>query len=433
VSVLLALPGGVGERPLPLRSESPATAALMGLVGDEQGSRLVQVDPSTLATVHASARVGYYDGWVRSPDGKLLVVATHSPRDTGAQVSTIRFVNTGTLKFVRTGVRLDGFFRAALWPSLGRLLALTGSCCNSDLELATVDTVAKRVVARRTIPGVVLDIVRSADGLVLLAAPPNEIGPARLVAVEGDGSVRTVALDRIQAGSHWPEESTQDPIGTMREPGLAVDPKGGVAYVVDPAGLVAAVRLADRGVTYHTAVAAQSLLGRLSHWLTPVASAKGMNGPIRTAVWLGDGMLAVTGSDSSALRRKDGTMVISGRPAGLSVIDTRDWTARTIDAGADAATVADGVLLTTGGTFRVEGSTNTTTGEGIVARGPNGSVRWRLFPGTAAWVVGAHGDRAVVQQNGGQTFDLVDLETGKVLRSLGSTYPWLLLGSGSAS
>jgi DNA-binding beta-propeller fold protein YncE len=431
ILVLLALPGGVGERPLPLHSQPSATATLSALVGDSGGSRLVQVNPSTLATVRASARVGYYDGWVRAPDGKLLVIATHRA-SSSAQTSRIRFVNSSTLKFVRKGVALDGYFRAAIWPSAGRLLTVAGNCCNSGVELDTIDTVAKRITARRAIAGAVTSIDRSRDGLVLLAAPPDEIGAARLVVVGPDASVRSVTLDRIRAGSHYPQESSQDPIGTIRQPGLAVDPAGGVAYVVDPDGLIAAVRLADMSVTYRTPSAPRSLLGRLARWLTPTASAKGLNGPIRTAEWIGDGMLAITGSDASAVKQKDGTTTFSSRAVGLAIVDTRDWTIRTLDAEADSATIADGLLLATGGTWRSDGSTNTSTGEGLTAWGPDGSLRWRLFPGTQPWVLAAVGERAVVQQAGLQSFVLVDLATGKVMRSLGGTYQWLLLGTGSA-
>jgi hypothetical protein len=431
LAALLALPGGAGNRPLPLRSQPSATASLTALVGEARGSRVVQLDPATFATLRSSARVGYYDGWVRSPDGKLLAVATH--RDgVAAQTSTIRFVNASTLKFVRKGVALDGYFRAALWPSPGRLVALAGDCCNSGVVLTAIDTVAKRITARRTIEGAVLDVERSRDGLVLLAAPPGGIGPARVVTVGPDASVRSVTLDGIRAGSHWSQESGKDPVGTIRQPGLAVDAAAGVAYVVDPDGVVAAVRLADSSVGYHRLTSPRPLLSRLAGWLTPSASAKGVNGPTRTAQWLGDGMLALTGSDQSAVTRKDGTMVVSGRPAGLALVDTRDWTIRTLDPDADSATVADGVLLATGGTWSADGSTNSGSGEGLAVWGADGSLRRRLYPGTRVWVAAADGSRAIVQQESSQTFVLVDLATGETVRSLGGTFPWPLLGTGSA-
>lgn len=57
--VLLLLPFGANERPLPLHSPQAATPTLTALVGDARGSQLARVNPSTLATLRASPRVGF--------------------------------------------------------------------------------------------------------------------------------------------------------------------------------------------------------------------------------------------------------------------------------------------------------------------------------------------------------------------------------------
>ena len=72
-----------------------------------------------------------------------------------------------------------------------------------------------------------------------------------------------------------------------------------------------------------------------SHPLAPAArAADGVAGPSRDALWLGDGMLAVTGSDLPSSPGDPDT------PAGLTLIDTRTWRARTIDPLARTSTFA---------------------------------------------------------------------------------------------
>ncbi len=431
LAAVLVLPLGGGGRPLPLHAPLAATATLTGIVHEAAGVRLARVDPASLKVTRRSVLVHFYDGWVRSPSGKLLAVSTY-PNET-RPISTLRFASPATLRWVRRGVRLDGSFRAAIWPSAGTLLALvdvvTDRCCAPRAVLETVDTVAKKVVARRTIEGRVSAVARSADGLVLLLAPSDGIGPARLAAVGSDASVRTVDLGRILVGSSFPQDTSgSETIGAIRQPGLAVDAQGGVAYVVDADDLFAQVDLTDLSVTYHEA--SSPLLARLAAWLTPAAQAKGLNGPTRNAAWLGDGLLMVTGNDESAVKQRDGTVLFSSRPAGLEVVDTHDWSVRTIDPEANAAVVADGVLLASGSSWRSDLAA--TTGDGLAAYGTDGALRWRLDRGKQRWVAAAYGSVAVVGGDSSQPYELVDLATGRVLRTLGAeTFPLLLLGTGS--
>src|SRR5436190_8788674 len=430
LAAVLVVPLGGQGRPLPLHAPIAATASLTGIVNDAAGARLARVDPNTFRVTRRSALVGYYDGWVRSPGGKLLAVSTYASELN--PISTLRFASAATLRWARHGVRLDGSFRAATWPAAGRLVALVevvdAGCCSSHFELETVDTVAKKVVARRTLEGTVFSVARSADGLVLLVAPRDDIGTARLVAVSPDASTHEVALERILAGSFWPQDAQSEGMGRIRQPGLAVDAGAGVAYVVDPGGLVAQVSLGDLSVSYHQLSA--SLLDRVAAWLTPAAQAKGANGPTRSAAWLGDGLLLVAGRDESAVRQADGTMLFSERPAGLEVVDTSDWSVQTLDPDADTAVVAEGALLATGSSWRSD--QNASVGHGVAAYGPDGSLRWRLDGGRTRWVVTTYGRFAVVGGESSQPYELVDLATGKVVRSLGAQiFPALLLGTGS--
>lgn len=419
------LPPGRGglDRTLPLCGPEAETASLLAVSSDATGSRLERLDPATLAPVARSVLPASVDGWVVSPDRRLLALGLGSYSPVAG--STLRFANVPTLRLARRGVKLDGPLRAALWPAEGRLLALVDA--RAGLELETVDTVAKRVTARRDLPGTVGSTGRFHGGLVLLLERPNEIGEASLAVVGPDGSVRTVGLDRIRAGSHWPQDVSNDPIGATRSPALAVDPAG-TAYVVDAGGLAAAVDLRSLAVSYHT-LANRSLLGRLAGWLTPPAQAKGMNGPQRSAVWLGDGLLALTGADYATTRAKDGSVSFTQTPAGLAVVDTHDWTVRTLAADASGVTVADGALLATGGAWSSSGESG---GNGLAAYGPDGTLRWRLFPGGRPWVVGAVGGLALVQDAGAVHYSIVDVASGRIVRSgPAREEPRLLVGTGS--
>src|SRR5439155_15740195 len=134
----------------------------------------------------------------------------------------------------------------------------------------------------------------------------------------------------------------------------------------------------------------------------------------RTPAWLGDGLLAVTGSDERAVRKSDSSITMSYDAAGLAIVDTRDWSIQRLDPGADTVTVADGVLLATG--RRLAPGQDTPTGMGLAAYGADRSLRFRLFQGASSWVVGAMGGRAYVESGIGQeSIAVVDLGSGAVL------------------
>src|SRR5581483_9838783 len=142
--------------------------------------------------------------------------------------STIRFANAQTLRWVRRGVGLDGYFLGALWPSMNTLYALAGNCCTPGSTLETINTVSKRVLTRTHITGLIPTVARSADGLVFLTEVGNEVAPVMLGVVDSNGAIRSVPLTRIRGGTHF-DLTAQDPLGTTRQPGLAVDPIGNVA------------------------------------------------------------------------------------------------------------------------------------------------------------------------------------------------------------
>ncbi len=406
-------------RRLPLRSLRPATAHLTAIVEAHGRYRLARVDPSTLRTVRTSAwRSGWDWGWVTSPDDSRVAVAACRRKCTSF---ALRFASATTLRWAPHTVPLDGGFYAGLWPRPGKLYALVGG--DTTLALDTVDTVSRKVVTSQSLAAPLLQLARSADGLVVLAGTFNAIVPVRLLVIGSDGTVRTVTVQRILAGTHYDTKS-QDPIGATNLPGLAVDPSSGIAYVIDPSGLVATVDLGNLSVAYHQ-LGSGSLLARIADWLTPPAEAKGTNGNQLVAQWLGKGLIAVAGTQETATAQVD-----SYRPTGLRIIDTRNWSVRMLDQQADTFMVADGLLLATGRRSSY-GNTQHVHGEGLAAYGPDGALRWRV-KGLGGQLYLADVYRSLALVDGHGTLHLVDLATGRVMH--GPPPPaagGLLLGPGS--
>lgn len=434
LAVFMLWPAAGGTPSLPLHAPAAVTPQLLAVASTAHGSRLERFDPSTFAAVKSSATVGGYAGWVASPDHQLLAVATDSDAS-NSDTSTIRFANASTLRWVRRGVALDGYFLEGLWPRMNTLYALAGNCCTAGSTLEMINTVSKRVLARTPITGLIPTVTRSADRLVFLTEAGNKIAPVTLGVIDPNGAIRSVPLTRILGGTHF-DLTAQDPIGTARQPGLAVDPIGNMAYVIDDNGLAAEVALGDLSVSYHQLN--NSLLDRLSAWLTPSAQAKGINGPTLSARWLGDGLIAVSGTHESAVRQKDGSISFSSSPAGLRIIDTTDWSEHTLDPNATSAIVTDGLLLASGGSWNSDGNTTTSTGEGIAAYGPDGALRWRIDAGQTISILAAYGSRALIQKNQtGTTYvqepiELIDLTTGGKLTTMPADLNlWPLLGTGS--
>jgi hypothetical protein len=136
----------------------------------------------------------------------------------------------------------------------------------------------------------------------------------------------------------------------------------------------------------------------------PSAAATVQVGPVRTAAWIGDGRIALSGFDGDVVWRPDGRVEDELRPAGLHVIDTRDWRVRTIDERASAFVSAAGLLLTRGRADR-----------GLAAYSPDGEERFHLLDDRRVEIVASAGTTAYVRTPPEAALQSVDLAGGRVL------------------
>jgi hypothetical protein len=251
--------------------------------------------------------------------------------------------------------------------------------------LVVVDAAKRQLIARRQVAGRIADSGRLPDRLVLLLSPRETIGPARLIIVDADGRMSAVPLDRIYAGIDL-DGVGGDGIGHGRGPGLAIDPERNRAYVVGEGEPVAEIDLEQMEVTYSLAEPV-SLLERFHNWLEPTAEAKGVSGPFRHARWLGGDLLAVSGYNDETYIDASGKWHYEGTPAGLNLIDTRDWSVQTIDEGVDSFwLVADAlVALDTTAPSGVPGSTVDQDSRYAASSRSASSSRCCATPTSSAW------------------------------------------------
>jgi hypothetical protein len=278
---------------------------VLGIDTTVLGMRLAWYDPATMTRLPGrSVSLANHDGWWSfSPNGTRLAIGSGGAQD--LRIIDVRRMRTVGSMNTRTRVRPGH----VTWLSAHRLLA-TG-----ENVVSVIDPQRLRVVRRASLSGVVFGGAALPDGLALLLGQDvNGFAPAKVAVVNAEGRVRTVTLDRISLGYYHDRNTYED-----RRPGFAVDPSTHRVFVVGGADYtIAEVDLRTLGVSYHGG-ATRSL-------------AKEVPGPVRTARWLGNGLLAVSGMDG--LKRD-----------GLRIVDTRDWSTRNIDADSVDLTLAADVLV----------------------------------------------------------------------------------------
>ena len=353
------------------QASSPATVPGLVYTPGYGNSIVARFDPLTLARTGPRIRLGgNASSWSWSPQRRYLAVASFPQRLTILDMTAMRVVSR--IRLARGG----GVARAVTWAG-DRVLAVVEA--PSGAVVTAVDPLAGRVVrtTRLTRPfGYQFD--RLPDGLVFLLGARSRIGPVQLAVVDAEGVARVVTVRQ----------------GAARA-GLAVDPVGRQAYVVDGERVL--------GVDLRTlAVSDPGPLRTL---------AKAPLGSERSARWLGNGVLAVSGLD------RDATIA---RPAGLRLVDVRNRTSRTIDPSATTFTVAGRVML-----VEARSSRRALT---VTAYGFDGRQRYRVELAGSTWMkkqgrVGYACRDAFLR-------GVIDLATGRMLRSgfpAGTRCPTLLM------
>lgn len=414
----LLVTAGPTARPLGLTAPDRQAKELVGVVyRDGEGASLTRLD-ERLNAYGRRLRVGELDAWTLSPRGGIAALSTRPFEAQGAQDS-IRFVALGSLRLVPRTIPLGGSALAMLWANPHRIVALVQDCCSNTVSVAVVDPGARRVLSSAPLGGDTAVWARAGDRLLALVTPANAIGRAQLVVLDAAGGVRAVKLDRIVAGRSWPEDHSG--LGTQQIPALVADAAAGRAYVIQPDGIAAEVSLGSFEVSYHE-LAPASLAARLAAWLQPAAEAKGLNGTTWNGVALGNGFVAVTGTTEHAVINGSSEQM-SSSPAGLAILDVRNWTIRTVDRGADSVSVTDGLLLATGRSWT--STEQRSTGMGLAAYGSDLAQRFHLFAGDSAWVQQTWDGRAYVERGGNTT--VVELATGRVVEQRSGPTPMVLV------
>jgi hypothetical protein len=407
-------------------SASPSTASascaqpggpLYGVVRSAGGRILAPVGRRTLSA-RPSPRIplpaGVYGvSWAFSPGCDTVALGGYRGRVLLVDLERGRRIRSLALGGSSTVSRLA-------WPRPDRLMALAGPF--DSPRAVAVSVPEGRILASRKVGGRPWVSEATPLGVVILAAPGDRIGSATLVLANPDGGLLRVPLPRIRAGF--------DEVGPMRlarqiAPGLAVDAAGGRAYVVaanEP--LVAEVDLASGVATYH------ELRGGGGAVTGPVA-AKGLAfGAFRTASWIGDGTIAVSGEltrtrpDRRRATRRLRTVVRSD-PYGLRLIRTAGWTATTLDPLLKSFTVAGDLLLGINGEPAALAGADAT---GLVAYGGDGRRRFARFRGAGrAWLRDVAWPYAYVREISPRRTLVVDLRDGRTVGRTGSRRPPVLL------
>lgn len=398
LAAVVGLAVRAGEETAPERRTVAPPALVLGVSNDGGERWLTRIAPVSLHPLPGRRmRLGRpLEAWAASPGRARLAALS-------GRASLLHLIDVGRMRTLgRVRTRARGSPAIVMWPRRDRLWIVLERLAEGSTTVAAVDPVAARVVALRRLAGVVVRAAESPEGPVLLLAPPAVIGPARLVTVDSAGGVSEVPLDGVSAGA-MPTEGFAS-VERVRTPALAVDAVRRRAYVVSSRPHVIEVDLRRRRVSEHRLTARRSLLERLRELLEPAAAASAEVGVVRRAAWIGEGRIALSGYDADVLWRPYGAVEAERRPAGLQVIDTRDWSVRTLDERASGFVAAAGLLLARG-----------PGGDGLTAYRPDGRDALRMLEGRSAEVVATAGPLAYVRAPPEPALQVLDVTEGRVI------------------
>ncbi len=391
VAVLVALTGAAQATARDTAGRKPVLAATAsGLT-----YHVFRADPISLRPV-AGGRSWSSAGFTdvsRSPDGTWLAAV-------GTDGSTLRFIRLSTMRSagsVQLGYGRFVDLHPLAWLSKRLLVArFYGSL---GQEVAGIDAVTRRVLWRRSLESStsIVAAAHTADRVVLVVGRMVRSGPAQLLVIRANGAVRSIGLDRIVVAS------TEAPAEELRTPGLAVDPAANRAYVVDADASFAQVDLDAMTVAYR---------GSRTPAKVPADRA-------RQAVWLGNGMLAVTGLDSSVATVDDGMGQFSSTPAGLYLVNAATGAARLLQRDAAAVKLVGRSLVAFGVGYGSGSGADKATGSGVTVYGIDGTPRAHFFGTTPVRDVRAQGGLAYVSlPNRTGHIAVLDPAAARVLRTI---------------
>ena len=377
---VLVVPQAAAKEPL-------APTTVFGIAWSHRQTFVAELDALTLQPVSRAAqlgRAGWYLG--RSPGGGLRAAFA-----VGEGSDAIRFVDL-SLTTPEKRVQLPCSISAPiLWETANRLVVM---CRSSASSVLVINPVKQRLVSRNALKGE-LENVQAANGLMVgVLGPLGRIGPARLVEVDGIGFTRIAALPGIRAGTTVLDQNTSH--FRVERPAVAIEPRGRWAAVVPTNGAISMVDLSTLAVTSR---AVRSL----------AATHKNVEGGERTAIWtLGD-TIAVGGWDWNADGQPDHSV-----PIGVTLIDTTNWTSRTLHDAATAVSYTGfgGVVLSWGSVWGA--GDRRLIGSGLTGYGTDGTRRFHLFGSDPIAVSAIAGTYAYVTSDASH-FQIVDTTTGKVI------------------
>lgn len=319
------------------------------------GGRVALADANSLNRVgpwvHAT---NSREGQARSPNGRLAAFGTHE-RSSIAIVDLVRGRRLGRLRTAATPPVQEIF-----WPRHDRLVVVMGLDRDGS-DVIVANPLTRRVLWRRHVGAEVTKAAVWGDRVVVLLGPAGGIGTARVAILERTG-MREIRLadvrggfDRLDAGD------PHDELARNRQPGLALDARAGIAYVVPTE---------DRSI-----VMVDLAAGTVSrHALTTQAHiSKELESVSRHAVWLGGGRLAVGGIQYIPRGKAE--------PYGLWLVDVTAWTQRRIDPTQSEPIVGSGRVLNT-----------SPLGGGLEVRDRQSHLVGRVLRGkdVFGWIVGRH-------------------------------------------
>jgi hypothetical protein len=338
--VAIALALGVNPEAAPppaAESPTPIPDSILAVFFEEvgPGSELARVDPLTLKPSGRRVQLATGGGWATafSPDHRKLALSG------GLGLATVELVDVRRMRSLGVvDLNMSGSIALLSWHR-GYLFAVVDD--HQRRAVVTLDPVGLSVQARHRIAGTVLQAKEATGQVVLLLGPPSGIGPLRLAVVSGKG-MASAAIPGFVGG--WKTERQGQDVHTREEiPALVIDDDGRRALVFSGHS-VAEVSLSNLSVTPHALSEPVSLLERFRNWLEPQAQAKLVEGFHREGAWLGDGRFAVTEMNYAV--STDGEL--AGKPFGLALVDTRDWSIRKVAEGGANLVVTERAVLTFG-------------------------------------------------------------------------------------